>query len=421
MHQEQFTVRSVRDTRLSDDYFQKCYRFLESPSVRRHDRTYAAELFGGVSPPDNAGPWMETDRQPILQFSTNDYLGLSRHPEVRRAAAEIVAQYGIGSPMGSRLMTGNTELHEELERALAKFKRTEAAIIFPAGLMAMLGSLVALSGPDDLLLVDEHAHASLMLGARASKADLRVFRHNDLNHLESLLERWGRNRPTAIIVDGVYSMQGDLGPLDALVELKERYGARLIVDDAHGTGVFGEHGRGTAAHFGVEDRIDLHMGTFSKAVGTVGGFAAGSAEVIQFLRYHAPTYIFTKSMPLAVVAATLRSLELLQQADDRREQLHQNAREVQERLRERGFDLGYTQSPITPVSARGFDAINMAYELRTACRIWVSPAVFPAVPMDRPIIRIIPTAMHSQSDIESLVDGLTNVRLVQVLGATQPV
>ncbi len=243
------------------------------------------------------------------------------------------------------------------------------------------------------------------------------FRHNDLNHLATLLGECPVSRAVAVIVDGVYSMQGDLGPLPEIVELTKRFHARLIVDDAHGTGVFGEEGRGTAAAQGVEAEIDLHAGTFSKALGTYGGFVAGPREIIEFVRYNAPTFIFSKAMPLAVVAATQKSLELLQAGDARRQRLAANRRRLQEGLVSRGFNIGVTQSPITPIHFADMESLYLANELKRCYGIWAAPVVYPAVPMGQSILRVIPTAMHAADDIDYLLNALATIRASMIMGA----
>jgi 8-amino-7-oxononanoate synthase len=400
------------------DIFDKCEDFLLEPkAVGSRELELAADMFTRMSPPNNAGPWIDADGRKLLQFSSNDYLGLAMHPDVMACAAEVVQEYGISSPMGSRLMTGNTEYHVELERRVAVFKRCEAAVTFPSGAMAMIGTLACLAGPQDLLILDEQAHATLACGARASGATVRFFRHNDLEHLESVLERSQSFQSKAIVVDGVYSMGGDMGPLGELVALKKRHGARLFVDDAHGTGVFGEHGRGTASHLGVEQDVDLHLGTFSKAVGTIGGFVAGDGVVMEYVRYHAPTYVFSKSTPLAVVAATLVSLELLEKADDRRKKLWENATRLQHGLRDMGLDVGATQSPITPIWFPGNDALYIADQLYKVQGIWAAPVVYPAVSLGQSILRVIPTAMHTEAEIDFLVRSIGMIRGSMVLGS----
>jgi len=404
------------------DIFDKCHDFLERPrNFDAADCALAAELFSDVSPPANAGPWMNTNGRALLQFSSNDYLGLANHPDVLAECVAAIGHYGICSPMGSRLMTGTTEHHLELERRISTFKRCEAALAFSAGSLAMIGTLSCLAGPGDMLILDEYAHATLVCGAKVSGARIAYFRHNDLDHLESILDRMSPRCPTAVVVDGVYSMQGDLGRLKDLVELKEHFGFRLIVDDAHGTGVFGQQGRGTAAHFGVEDRIDLHLGTFSKAVGTLGGFVAGDHEVVEYIRFHAPTFVFTKAMPTVVAAATAKALELLAGADQQREKLWKNTRRLQDGLKRFGFRLAPSQSPITPIEFDGTEAIYFAHELRKVYNLWVAPVVYPAVPLGKSILRVIPTANHTDSDIERLIEGLLAIQVTRIHGLITPI
>jgi len=397
----------TKDILTTKDILQKCYDFVSDPRVISPQQIeLAVSLFGGVSPPDNAGPWFTLEGDTYLQFSSNDYLGLAAHPDVRARVVEVAERYGICSPMGARHMTGTTCDHLELERRVAEFKRCDDAIIFASGSMAMMGMLAALANPRDVLLLDQCAHASLVCGAKISGASIVYFRHNDIEHLEHLLYKLARERAAAIVVDGVYSMQGDLAPLAELVELKNRHQVRLIVDDAHGTGVFGPEGRGVAAAQGVEEQVDLHAGTFSKSCGTTGGFVAGNETIIKFLRFNAPTYLFTKSPPLAVVAATIVALDLVQQADEARKQLWRNARRLQTGLVNCGFDIGRTESPITPVRYRGTEALAVAGELRQIHRIWAAPVIFPVVEMGTSVLRLIPTARHTAEDIDELIESI---------------
>ncbi len=396
------------------DIFDKCARFAqESPIAAGMDRKIAEGILYRSSPRTNAGPWIEVNGRRMLQFSTNDYLGLANHPRMRQAALEMVEKYGISSPMGARPLTGTIDLHLELERQIAQFKKTEAALIFANGALAMMGAVSALAGPRDLILLDRHAHASLVCGAKISGARMRFFRHNDLEHLEAMLLENPPAQAKMVVVDGVYSMQGDIAPLAEICELCEKHGARLIVDDAHGTGVCGKHGRGTAEMLDVEDRIDLHLGTFSKALGTIGGFAAGDAQVINFLKFCAPTILFTKAMPAAVAAATLASLELVRQGDDLRKRLWENKRLLQDGLRQRGFDIGGTQTPITPIQGDGCDAVHMGAALYEKHNIWASAVLYPAVPIGTSILRIIPTANHTAQDIQLFLDAMMQVEKQQ--------
>ncbi len=389
------------------DIFDRCMRFrAEQRIAAPEDMPIFERVLFGISPIENAGPWMDVGGRRMLQFSTNDYLGMSVHPEVRAAAAEAAAQHGIGAPMGARPLTGTVELHLEFERRVAAFKRTEAALTFTMGAGAMLGSVACLAGPRDLLIMDQLAHASLVGGARIAGATIKLFRHNDPENLERVLKRCDPDRPKMIVVDGVYSMNGDIAPLREICDLRDRYKARLFVDDAHGNGVCGESGRGAAELLGVEDRIDVHAGTFSKAFGTYGGFVAAPKEVIFYVRCLAPTILFTKSAPACVVAATMKSLELVANAHDRRKKVWENARFLQGLLRERGFDVGGTQTPITPIRLGDSGAVHCADILRRKFGIWVSAVVYPAVRHGNGIIRVIPTALHERPDLEYLVASL---------------
>ncbi len=400
---------------MAKDILQKGYDFVADPRViSPREVDLAVTLFGGVSPPDNAGPRFTVDDVDYLQFSSNDYLGLATHPDIKARVVEVVQRHGICSPMGARHMTGTTPDHLELERHVAQFKHCEDAMVFATGSMAMIGMVAALANSSDVLLLDQCAHASLVCGAKISGARIAYFRHNDVDHLEYQLRRLGHERAVAIVVEGVYSMQGDLAPLAELVELKNHYQARLIVDDAHGTGVFGPQGRGSAAAQGVEQHVDLHAGTFSKACGTMGGFVAGNETIIKFLRFNAPTYLFTKSPPLAVVAATIVALDLVQQADEARQQLWKNAWRLQDALVSRGFDIGRTASPITPVRYRGAEALAVAGELRQTHHIWAAPVIFPAVELGTSVLRLTPTARHTADDIDDLVESLLATPPAQV-------
>ena len=393
------------------DVFAKCARFRrEQRSTAPEDVALAERVLFDVSPIANAGPWMEMGGRRVLQFSTNDYLGLSVHPEVRAAALEYVSRYGIGAPMGARPLTGTIELHLELERQIAAFKRAEAAMTFTMGAGAMMGSIACLARPGDLVILDQLAHASLVCGAKISGAAIKYFRHNEPDSLERVLEQSDPDQGKLIVVDGVYSMQGDIAPLPEVCDLRDRYGARLFVDDAHGTGVCGPNGRGAAELLGCEDRIDLHAGTFSKAFGTWGGFVAAPKQVIFYIQCLAPTVLFTKATPAFAVAATLKSLEFVRDSHDRRARVWENARTLQSLLRERGFDIGATETPITPVSFVNSDAIHAADVLRREYGIWVSAVVYPAVKRGTSILRAIPTALHETSDVEYLVDSLVAVR-----------
>jgi len=393
------------------DIFDKCVRFLrESRIVDGEDRATAEDVLYRRSPLNNIGPWMEVDGRRVLQFSTNDYLGLASHFKLRRAATKIVFQNGVGAPMGSRALTGNIDLHMKLQKQVADFKMTEDSLVFCNGAMAMMGTIAALASARDLLIMDRYAHASLVCGARISGARIRFFRHNDMESLEAILLEAPASQAKMVVVDGVYSMHGDLAPLPEICDLCEKHGARLLVDDAHGTGVFGEHGRGVAEYFGVEDRIDLHLGTFSKAVGTIGGFVAADAAVINFLKFSAPTILFTKAMPGCVAAATVESLKLISRGKGRRKKLWRNAHALQNGLREIGYRIGNTQSPITPIEGDGTNALYLGKALFEKYHVWASAVLYPAVPIGTSILRVIPTARHTLGDIRYFLKSLESLK-----------
>jgi len=389
------------------DIFDKCFRFRKDHWIAgTDDRPVAERVLFDVMPIRNAGPWVEYKGRRILQFSSNDYLGLSVHPEIVAAAAETASEYGVGAPMGARPLTGTCELHLELERKIAEFKGTQAALGFTIGAGAMMGAVGSLAQPGDILIMDQYAHASLVCGGRISGATIRYFRHNDPESLERVLMRCDSGKARMIIVDGVYSMNGDIAPLPEICDLKEKYGARLFVDDAHGNGVCGKNGRGAAEIYGLEERIDIHAGTFSKAFGTSGGFIAADQDVIFYVRNTAPTLLFTKATAACVAAATLKSIDIVARAHDRRERVWRNANLLQRELAERGFDIGETRTPITPVRFAGNDALHVADRLRSEYGIYASPVVYPAVRKGTTILRIVATAMHEEENIRYLVSSL---------------
>lgn len=307
-------------------------------------------------------------------------------------------------------MTGNTELHLELERQVAAFKRAEKALVFSTGTDAMMGAVAALAGREDLIILDEHAHASLSWGAKVSGAEIRTFKHNDIDDLESILLDTPSKQAKMVVVNGVYSMHGDLAPLPELCELCKANGVRLLVDDAHGTGVCGESGRGTAERFGVEEQIDLHLGTFSKAIGTAGGFAAGDQAVVDFLKYQAPNILFTKAMPACIAAATLEALKLLHDSRDRRNTLWRNAELLQDGMQAAGYSIGNTQTPITPVHAKGSAAIYVSDAMDRDFDIRTSAILYPAVPFGTSVLRITPTANHCPRDVQLLLKAASELR-----------
>ena len=367
-------------------------------------------MFAREFPIDNCLPHIDFGGRRMLQVATNDYLGLAMHPEAIAAAAEVVSKYGAGTPLGARPLSGTTCLHAELERKLAEFRRTEACLVHNLGLGAMSGTIAALVGRRDRVFVDEYAHGCIHDGARLSRGEASRFRHNDLTDLEEQLKACPRAQPKLIAVDGVYGMSGDLAPLPELVALKHRYGAVLFVDDAHGTGVLGENGRGTAEHFGVEDEIDLHGGTFAKSFGTFGGYVAGPRRVLEYLAVTSPAFVLTKALPAGITAATIKTLELLERLPERRTTLWANLRTLRNGLREAGFDIGNPQAAVTSISMTGMAAVRIVRTLQEEFDILANGVMYPAVPYGTSLLRMTASALHTEDDMRSVIAALNEIR-----------
>jgi len=337
--------------------------------------------------------------RPILLMASNNYLGLATHPVLKRAAIQATEQFGVGAG-AARLVSGTLPPHEELETALAKFKGTEAALVFGSGYLANLGAIPALIGAGGLILADRLCHASLIDGGRLSGAHLRVYRHNDMAHLKSLLAKRPAKRDTVIVTEGVFSMDGDLAPLPELIDLADRYGARLFVDDAHGTGVMGAQGRGTLEHYGVESRLPFHMGTLGKALGTSGAYVTGPAGLIQYLLNTARTFLFATAPPPATAAATVAALRVLQAEPDRRTRLWNNRNYLYAGLKDLGFRLTGSASPILPiVIGNAQKTVAMAGRL-LELGVYAPAIRPPTVPKETSRIRVTVTSEHSRAQLD---------------------
>jgi 8-amino-7-oxononanoate synthase len=385
------------------DIFQKC---------RDYDVAHQARQ-AGVYPyyrtlESGQDPLVQREGRELVMLGSNNYLGLSSHPEVNAAAAAAIERYGTGCA-GSRLLNGTLDLHVELEERLAKFMRREAALTFATGYQVNLGVLSCLLGRHDVVFLDRLDHACILDGARLSFAEVRKFRHNDMANLARKLERTPEDRGRMIVVDGVFSMEGDLCPLSELVPIKERHGARLMVDDAHGLGVLGESGRGTAEHFGVEHQVDLVTGTFSKSLAAVGGFVAGPADVIDFVRHHARAAIFSAAPSPATVAAALKALEIVEREPERRKALWENTLYMQRELGRLGFDTGDTGSPVIPlVVGEDKTAFVMVRRLEEE-GVFANPVISPAVPRGRAMIRTSYMATHTREHLDFALEALAKV------------
>lgn len=363
------------------------------------------------------GPRMRFRGREVIVWAINNYLGIAGMPEVQAAAAEALARYGPSAPMGSRMLTGNTEEHIALERKLAAFTGKQASIVFNYGYLGVLGSIAALVGRDDIVVIDSLSHASMIDAAVLASAGRRFhpFKHNDMDDLEAHLRKAGKDRTGGILIvtEGVFGMKGTCARLGDICTLKEHHGARLFVDDAHGFGVMGKSGRGTGEHLGVQERIDLYFGTFAKAFAAIGGVTAGDEEVVEWIRYNARTNVFAKALPLVYVKTVEKTLSIVESEPVLREKMWHVARLLQTGLVELGYDIGETESPITPVyviSGEEKTAMEMITMLREEYGVFVSGVTFPVVPRGVILFRMIPTAAHSEEDVEKTVSAFRRMR-----------
>jgi 8-amino-7-oxononanoate synthase len=345
------------------------------------------------------GPTVRIAGREVLLFASNDYLGLASHPEVVDAAIRATKSYGAGSG-AARLISGSLPPHQEMEQALAKFKGTEAVLTFGSGYLANIGAIPALIGRGGLILADRLCHASLIDGCRLSHADFRIYRHNDMDHLASLLSKRRHSRPTLIVTDGVFSMDGDLAPLPDLTALARKYDAALYVDDAHGTGVMGPHGRGTIEHFGLEDQIPLHMGTLGKALGSSGAYIAGPDQSIKYLMHTCRSFIFATAPPPGSAAAVVAALHILQREPERRTRLWENRHRLLTGLIRAGFTVAPSVSPIMPILIGQADTALRFSEQLLVNGLFAPAIRPPTVPEQTSRIRVTVTSEHTTAQLD---------------------
>lgn len=346
--------------------------------------------------------------QKYLNFASNNYLGLTFHPALRKAAQEAIEKYGVSS-CSSRLLAGNLELYAQLESALSNFKKTEAALVFSSGYLANLGLVTALAQVSEIFFTDRYNHASLVDGILLSRVSFKRYPHGDFEALEVLLKKYPQKKKV-IFTETIFSMDGDLINLPALVRLAQKYHCFLVIDDAHGTGVLGEKGRGASEHFGLESEIDLQMGTFSKALGGIGGFVAGKKEVISYLTNTARSLIYTTALPPAILAANLKSLEIVQKENTLREKLWENTSYLRRELKRIGFNLLSTQTPIIPVL---LGETKLALEFSQA--LWESGIFMPAirpptVPAGQARLRLSVSALHQKKDLHYTLEQMEKIK-----------
>lgn len=355
-----------------------------------------------------SGSTITIGKKTILQMASNDYLGLANHPSIKKEAREGISRWGTGSA-ASRLISGTTIPHQKLERELAKFKGTESALTFGSGYTANLGIIPTLINSNELILADRLCHASLIDGCRLAKADMRVFHHNDLDHLERLLTKRPHSRPTLIVTEGVFSMDGDVSFVPQLTKLAQTYGANIFLDDAHGTGVMGPNGRGTLEHFGVNPNQCLQMGTLSKAIGTCGGYVVGSDAFIQYLVNTARSFMYTTAPPPAMAVAAIAALKIIKKDRQRRMRLWKNRQFLYAGLQDIGFTLTETQSPILPILLKNPEtALDMSKRL-LAAGIFIPAIRPPTVPKGSSRLRLTVTSEHTTTQLNRVLDALRHI------------
>ena len=363
------------------------------------------------------GPWMMFNGKKVLNWSLNNYLGLANHPEVRKADADATAVYGLASPMGARMMSGNSVNHLKLEQELARFTGKEDAMLLNYGYQGVVSIIDALVDRKDIIVYDAESHACIIDGVRLHMGKRFVYTHNNMESLEKQLERATRlahetGGGILVITEGVFGMSGNQGNLKGVVELKKKFNFRLLVDDAHGFGTMGKTGAGVGEEQGVQDQIDLYFSTFAKSMASIGAFVAGSKAVLKYLRYSVRSQIFAKSLPMPLVIGALKRLELLQIQPELKENLWKVVHAMQSGLRERGFYIGTTTSPVTPVLFKGGvgEAANMAMDLRENFNIFCSVVIYPVVPKDVIMFRIIPTAAHTLEDVQMTLEAFSKLK-----------
>lgn len=363
------------------------------------------------------GPWMNFNGKKVLNWSLNNYLGLANHPEVRKADADATATYGLAAPMGARMMSGNSVHHLKLERDLADFVMKEDAMLLNYGYQGVVSIIDALVDRKDVIVYDAESHACIIDGVRLHMGKRFVYTHNNMESLDKQLQRATKLAEETgggilVITEGVFGMSGSQGNLKGVVELKKKYKFRLLVDDAHGFGTMGKTGAGVGEEQGVQDQVDLYFSTFAKSMASIGAFVAGSKAVLKFLRFSTRSQIFAKSLPMPLVIGAQKRLELLKTRPELKDNLWTIVRAMQNGLRERGFYIGNTTSPVTPVLFKGGvgEAANMAMDLRENFNIFCSVVIYPVVPKDVIMFRIIPTAAHSLEDVQYTLETFSSLK-----------
>lgn len=350
------------------------------------------------------GAWVSIEKKKMLNMCSNNYLGLANNEEVKKAAIEAIKEFGVGAG-AVRSIAGTNSVHLELEKKVALFKHMGSSLVYQGGLLANTGTIPSIVGKEDIVFSEELNHASIIDGVRLSSAKRAVFKHMDMKDLEKQLkEHRNEGKKALIVTDGVFSMDGDIAPLPEIAELGEKYSAMTYVDDAHGEGVLGSHGRGIVDHFNLAGKVDIEMGTFSKAIGSMGGFVAGDEQFVDLLKQRARPFLFSSALNVGDAAAVLKSIEILEKDDSLVKKLWDNSEYLKKSLNDLGFNTGSSKTPITPVIAGDEKkAVGLSRALYSEENVFASPIVYPTVPMGTARIRLMPSAVHSREDLDYAV------------------
>ena len=385
------------------DIFEKCAEATEYESGLKESGYYF--FFRKLESPQDSEVVVNGKR--VIMIGSNNYLGLTNHPRVKEAALKAVEKYGSGCA-GSRFLNGNLEIHEELEKKLARFFRKEAALVFATGYQTNLGAISALVGRNDVAIIDMHDHASIIDGCRLSFGEVKKYRHNDMDALERVLETC-KGKAKLIIVDGVFSMEGDIADLPTIVRLAKAYGARIMIDDAHGVGVLGNGGRGTAEHFDLENEVDLIMGTYSKSLAAIGGFIAGPSDVVTWIKHLGRSMIFSASLPPSLVASVSVALDIIEEQPELRARLWRNTHKMLRGYKTLGYDTGTSETPIIPILIKDTMKTYQMCKLLFENGVFVNPVVNPGVPPGRELLRTSYMATHTEEQLDKVLAAFEKV------------
>ncbi|SKD06512.1 glycine C-acetyltransferase [Chitinophaga ginsengisegetis] len=396
------------------DIFEKLLKHL-GPIGEHSDRAHGYFAFPKLE--GEIGPRMNFRGNEKIVWSLNNYLGLANHPEVRATDAKAAADFGMASPMGARMMSGNTNYHEQLENELSDYMGKEATTLLNYGYQGIMSAIDAIVGRRDVIVYDAECHASILDGLRLHPGKRYVFKHNDMEDFDKQMKRATELAKTQgggilVVTEGVFGMAGDQGKLKEIAAFKDKYEFRLLVDDAHGFGTMGKTGAGTGEEQGVQDKIDLLFNTFAKSGASIGAFISGEKQIINYLRYNMRSQIFAKSIPLPIVIGHLKRVQLMRQHPEMKVKLWDNVNKLQNGLKERGFNIGRTNSPVTPIYLQGDipEATAMCLDLRENYNIFCSIVVYPVIPKGQIIYRLIPTAAHSDEDIELTLKAFSETK-----------